>query len=229
MAYIDLVARRHEWDSLSSEVRELLRGDLLAGEWAPGTKLQVASLSERYGTSSTVVREALTRLAGEQLVQSRPNKGFFVAELSLDELRDITELRCRLEGFGIALAVERGDLAWESELIAVHHTLARTPRRTSDDPHQINDDWLHAHQAFHAKLLEPCRIPMLTDLAATLADTTLLYRRWAAPSKVAETRDIESEHRAILDAVLARDGETAERMLRDHYSRTVEVIAELIT
>lgn len=224
------MARRSKWESLSDAVRDLLRNDILGAEWAPGARLPVGRLAERYETSTTVVREALTRLAGERLVRFSPNHGFFVAELSLDELRDLTELRCRVEAFGIALAVERGDLAWESELIAIHHTLERTPRRRPDDPHHITDEWFVAHQAFHAKLLEPCRLAVLTDLAATLADATALYRQWAAASPQAEARDIEAEHRAILDAVLARDADEAARLLHSHYTLSVTVIeaAELL-
>lgn len=219
------MSRRARWETLSDEVRGLVRADILAAQWPPGARLQVGQLSERYATSSTVVREALTRLAGERLVTFRPNRGFFVAQLSLDELQDVNELRCRIEEFGIGLAVERGDLAWESELIAVHHTLERTPRRRPDDPHHITDEWFVAHQAFHAKLIEPCRLPVLVDLAAILADATALYRQWTAPSPKAESRPIEAEHRAILDAVLARDAELAGRLLREHYTRTLEVIA----
>lgn len=171
-----------------------------------------------------MVREALTRLAGERLVQVRPNRGFFVAEYSLDELRDISELRCRVEEYGISLAIERGDLGWESELMAVHHTLERTPRRRSDDPHHVTDAWFVAHRAFHAKLLEPCGLDVLTDLATTLADTTLLYRQMAAPTSRAKARNIEAEHKAILHAVLARDSALAAQLLRDHYTRTLDVI-----
>lgn len=220
------MARSDQWESLSSQVREALRADILSGAWAPGTKLQVAPLSKRYETSTTVLREALTRLAGEQLVALIPNRGFFVAQLTIDELRDLTEFRCRIEGYGISLAIERGDLAWESEVIAAHHMLERTPRRPLDDPHHISREWLVAHQTFHAKLLEPCRIEALTDLAATLADATLLYRQWTAPSEAAEQRDIESEHRAILEAVLARDPVAAEQRLRDHYAGTLRVVEQ---
>lgn len=220
------MARSNQWDSLSTQARESLRADILSGEWEPGTKLQVGQLSKRYESSTTVVREALTRLAGEQLVTLIPNRGFFVAELSPDELRDLTELRCRLEGFGVELAIERGDLAWESELIAAHHILERTPRRRIDDPHRISLEWLEVHQAFHAKILEPCRVATLQDLAATLADATVLYRQWSAPTQAAESRDIEAEHRAILDAVLARDVPKAQDALRTHYVRTTNVIEE---
>jgi len=222
------MARTEKWASLSTQIREAVRADLLSGQWAPGTRLQVADLAKRYGASTTVMREALTRLAGEQLVSFVPNHGFFVAELTLDELQDLTELRCRIEGYGVALAIERGSLAWEAELIGAHHRLERTPRRKADDPHHINPEWLDAHQEFHSKILEPCRISALTDLAANLADATVLYRQWCAPSKAAESRNIEAEHKAILDAVLARDAATAEQLLREHYELTTRIIAQTL-
>lgn len=220
------MARIQQFDSISSQIRETLRADILSGEWAPGTKLQVAQLSKRYETSTTVLREALTRLAGAQLVSFVPNRGFFVAELTLDELHDLTELRCRLEGFGVELAIARGDLAWESELIAAHHRLEHTPRRRPEDPHRISPEWLAVHQEFHAKILAPCQIAPLLEMAATLADATVLYRQWTAPSQAAGSRDIEAEHRAILEAVLARDVDAATQRLREHYGRTTTVIEE---
>ncbi|MDF1477681.1 FCD domain-containing protein [Leifsonia sp. H3M29-4] len=221
------MSRRENAETISGEVRESLRADIFAAQWAPGTRLQIGELSARYAASSTVVRDALTRLAGEKLLQFQPNRGYYIAEYTLDELRDIGELRCRIEEYGLTLSIERGDLTWESDLIAVHHRLERTPRRVPDDPHHISAEWFHAHQAFHAKLLEACRVPMLGDFAATLGDATALYRLWTAPAPRAESRDIEAEHQAIVDAVLAHDAPTARALLREHYMRTIAIIGEL--
>jgi len=221
------MSRRANSETISEEVREMLRADIFSAQWAPGTRLQISELTTRYGTSSTVVRDALTRLAGEKLLQFQPNRGYFISEYTLAELRDIGELRCRIEEYGLALAIERGDLAWESELIAVHHRLERTPRRGVDDPHHITAEWFAAHQAFHAKLLEACKVPMLADFAATLSDATALYRLWSAPMPRAESRDIEAEHQAIVDAVLAHDAPTATSLLRDHYMKTIAIVGEL--
>ena len=128
------MAKRTDAETLSKHIRDELRTNMLVGRWAPGDRLQLNQISEQFNTSSTVVREALTRLAGERLVVLRPNRGFFVPTLSLDELRDITELRCVNEQFGVTLAIERGDLAWEGELIAAHHTMERTPSRDEENP-----------------------------------------------------------------------------------------------
>jgi DNA-binding transcriptional MocR family regulator len=76
----------------SRTIHEVRRA-ILGGEWKPGAKLQPRTLAERFGTSTTVVREALTRLAGDGLVTTRRNRGFFVPGLNLRELSDITKLR----------------------------------------------------------------------------------------------------------------------------------------
>ncbi|MCG2621439.1 GntR family transcriptional regulator [Arthrobacter sp. I2-34] len=218
------MAKRTDSETLSKHIRDALRRDILAGRWSPGEKLQLAALSEYYQTSSTVIREALTRLVGDRLVQLKPNRGFFVPPISLAELEDITELRCVNEEFAITLAIKRGDLHWESELIAAHHTLERTPRRQTDDPDQHTQEWNDAHQAFHAKLLEACGVPVLIDLTSTLSDIVQLYGRWAGMATRDAQRDIEQEHRNILDAALKRDAPRAARLLREHYETTMDAV-----
>ena len=218
------MARRGESDTLSTQVRERLRRDVLTGLWHPGEKLQLAALSAHYETSSTVVREALTRLTGARLIELKPNRGFFVPTLSLEELRDFNELRCRAEEFGIQLAIERGDLQWEAEAYAAHHTLERTPRHAPDGSGLVTEEWSIAHENFHAKLLSSCGLPVLIELAATLADGNSLYRRWAVPTEALLSRNIEDEHREILKAATGRDSQRAGELLRAHYSATMELI-----
>lgn len=219
------MAKRTDAETLSKHIRDELRINMLSGRWAPGDRLQLNQLSEQFRTSSTVVREALTRLAGERLVVLRPNRGFFVPTLSLDELRDITELRCVNEQFGVTLAIERGDLAWEGDLMAAHHRMERTPSR--DEDNRLTAEWAAAHQAFHAQLLAACGIPTLIDLTSTISDLTQLYNRWATSATNWSGRDLSAEHQAILDAALARDAGTTADLLADHYRRTLESITTL--
>ncbi len=219
------MARRGNSDTISDQVRDQLRADILAGCWAPGEKLLLLKLSERYETSSTVTREALTRLTGERLVELKPNRGFFVPELSLSELGDFNELRCISEELGISLAIERGNLQWEAEIHAAHHVMERTPRHR-EGSQELNEDWMLAHAAFHAKLIEACQVPVLIDLASTLSDATSLYRRWSMPSQEAAERDIDGEHRAILEAVTSRDAKLSGKLLRKHYTTTMKYIVK---
>lgn len=203
-----------------------LRRAILNGLWEPGTRLPPVALASQFNVSTTIIRETLTRLTGEGLVVVRPNRGFFVPDLSLRELRDITELRCASEAIAVRLSLTRGDLRWESDLLAAHHQLARTPRRTSDDPSHISDEWARAHSAFHQALIGACDCEPMITLSANLATKTELYRRWAAPARVAMGRDVELEHRSILEAALERDVDQTTRLLTSHYEKTVRVVLE---
>lgn len=207
-------------------VTGLVRSAILSGAWQPGTKLPPVALASQFEVSTTIIRETLTRLTGEGLVVVRPNRGFFVRDLSLRELSDITELRCASEAIAVRLSLTRGDLQWESDLIAAHHQLVRTPRRASDDPSHISEDWAKAHFAFHQALIGACDCEPMITLSANLATKTELYRRWAAPARVAMNRDVEQEHRDILEAALERDIPRTTRLLISHYEKTVQVVLE---
>lgn len=203
-----------------------VRLGILHGDWRPGARLQPVELARTFETSTTVVREALSLMVGDGLVVSRPNHGFFVPELDLEELKVITELRCRTEEFGGQLACQNGDLQWEVDLTAAHHRLARSPRRLASDPGRINPDWASAHHAFHLAILQGSGSASIAKLAANLADATELYRRWAAATTSATRRDVEAEHAEILEAALARDGSRLGNLLRVHYERTLAVVLD---
>ena len=220
------MAKQGKSETLSKAVRDQLREDILSGEWAPGEKLQLVALSQRYETSSTVIREALTQLTGARLIELKPNHGFFIPTLSLDELRDFNELRCLSEEFGIKLAIERGDLQWESEVFAAHHKLERTDRLIDGEPGTLAPEWITAHREFHVQLMEACELPVLIDISAILFDSTTMYRRWIKETPKISTRKIDEEHKQILQAVLDRDPERAGELLRHHYTASMEMILE---
>ena len=84
--------------SLTHNAYARLRTELLSSRLAPGEKLKIEVLCEKFSVGSSAVREALSRLASEGLVVSEPQRGFRVAPLSLDSLRDLTDVRCKIEG-----------------------------------------------------------------------------------------------------------------------------------
>ena len=204
-------------------VIERIRHAILDGDWAPGHRLAPVALAQRFDTSTTVVREALTRLVGENLIEARLHRGFFVPVLDLREFGDVTELRCATETLALRLAVERGDLAWETGLLAAHHRMTRTPRRLLPGT-RVNEDWRRAHWAFHQALLAGCGSEPLLKVAAGLAQATDLYRVWAAPRPAAARRNVEDEHQALVSAALARDAERACRLLRRHFEQTASIV-----
>lgn len=209
--------------SNSDLVFDQLRSDILAGVYAPGTKLKFAQLADRYQASVSVLREALTRLAEQQLVDSEPRVGFRVKNLSAADLQDLTWTRIEIETVALRAAMRKHDVAWESALLAAHHRLERTPMLTDEAPARIRDDWETAHADFHRTVVAGCDSVWLTGIADNLRDCSELYRRWSGARE--PDRDVPAEHRRILDAVLAHDRDEAVEALADHYGRTLQILA----
>ena len=202
-----------------------LRGDILAGRQRPGSRLPFADLAARYEASMGVIREVLTRLTAEGLVESEPQYGFRVVPLSVADLNHLTDARAAIETLVLGQAVEHGDVAWESQVLAAHHRLERTPQQAADDLGRLGADWTAAHAAYHHTLLAGCPNPRLLAIADLLRDSAELYRQWSVPLAHAH-RDIAAEHRAILDAVLNRDVEAATAALATHIHATTNVLLD---
>ncbi|WP_317160852.1 GntR family transcriptional regulator [[Mycobacterium] appelbergii] len=203
----------------SGQVYDAIRAAILAGHFKPGQKLKPNELREQYGVSLSVVREALARLAEQRLVLSQPNRGFQVVPVSEKALRDLTDLRVMVESFALRRAIERGNVAWESEVVAAHHTLAVTPT----DFDGSNEVWEEAHRRFHYALIDGCDMPVVLDLCSSLFDASRLYRRLTAPW-VEGTRDIAAEHAQLMDAALARDVDVSLALLELHFRTTTKVL-----
>ncbi len=208
--------------SLTERVYECLRADILAGRFSPGQRLRPTDLAAVSGVSLNVVREALNRLAGERLVQASPQQGFAVVQVSAPDLDDLTDVRVLVETAALRRSIEHGDLAWESALVAAHHRLANTPM-TDDDPDQLSDEWMHAHNAFHAATMSACGSPRLVEIAATLGESAAMYRYFSQRYDHGK-RDVAGEHRAIFEATIARDVDLARRLHAEHIQRTAEIV-----
>lgn len=214
--------------SLAQDTYEAIRAQILTGELTSGRRLHLSQLAKSFGVSLSVVREAVTRLASERLLESIPQIGFRVRVLSVDDLLDLTRVRTEIETLALRDSLERGDLAWESQLVAAHHALASTPRVGADGTRNL--EWLSRHAAFHEALCAACGSPWLLDLRQQLFAVSELYRFWfgqvqdgAGPDDAAERR-IAREHRALLDAALARDDDAAVARLAAHFATASERI-----
>lgn len=213
--------------SLAQDTYEAIRAQILTGELTSGQRLRLSQLAKSFGVSLSVVREAVTRLASERLLESIPQIGFRVRVLSVDDLLDLTRVRTEIETLALRDSLEHGDLAWESQLVAAHHALASTPRVDADGTRNL--EWLSRHAAFHEALCAACGSPWLLDLRQQLFAASELYRFWfgqvqdAQPDDEAE-RAIVHEHQALLDAALARDVDAAVERLAAHFEKTSEGI-----
>lgn len=204
----------------------MLRSDILAGRLVPGQRLPFVELSANYPFSVGVTREALSRLVEQGLVQSEPQKGYYVTPISRTDLVHLTVARREIEALTLRHAMEDGGVAWESELLAAHHRLAATPLTVEGDAARFSEEWSEAHSVFHETLLLGCENPRLTAIATQLRASAELYRRWSLPLGHAESRDVAGEHRGIVDAVLAHDTDLAIARLDAHIALTTNLLLE---
>lgn len=207
-----------------------LKSDIISGRLTPDAKLRVEHLKRDYDVSSGTLREALTMLMADRLVVSEGQRGFRVRDISPQELLDLSRIRVLLEMEAIRQAVEYGDEAWEAKVITTFHLLTKTTRAFAANP----DDevclaqWEERHREFHLALIEATPSEWLRYFLAMAYQQYERYRHLFL--EVAKTtykdRDPHAEHTAIVDAVLARDGELAARLIKDHITLSIEEWAE---
>lgn len=209
----------------ATSVYEEIRRDIINGALAPGLKLGSTNLRERYKVGISPVREALNRLTAEKLVCFEDQKGFHVAGIGSEDLNDLTQTRCKIEEIALRESIANGDDAWEDAIVLAFHRLSRVPRSAATDGFEFNPEWEELHHAFHATMLSNCQSPRILAFCDLLADQANRYRQLAASISYPH-RSEKNEHQDLMEAVIARDVETAVTLHHAHLSRTNEIIVE---
>ncbi|HVI52870.1 MAG TPA: FCD domain-containing protein [Candidatus Sulfotelmatobacter sp.] len=204
-----------------------LRKDIISGELAPGSKLRIEHLRAKYEIGSSTLREALTLLVADALVISEGQRGFKVAPISLEDLKDVTRMRKMMETMALMEAIENGDDHWEGGIVAAFHRLSRIEERLHDDCKQFADDWEERNNAFHQALISACPSRWVLHFREILYHQSERYRRFSLIS-ASVSRDVHAEHKAIMDATLARDKEQAGKLLDEHMDRTLTHLTSLL-
>jgi len=209
----------------ASVLEEAVREDIINGKLPAGSKLRLKELAERYQAGVIPLREALSRLCTTGFVLAIDQKGFRVAELSPEELIDITRVRQHIETTALRDAIASADITWESEVVAAHHRLKSIPMVLRGQDGALNPGWEEAHAAFHAVLMAGCSSPWMRRFSGVLRDQTARYRflSLAAP-RSERRRDVAAEHEAIVDAIVARNADKACRLLSDHFQATTDLV-----
>jgi DNA-binding GntR family transcriptional regulator len=190
-----------------------IRSLIVAGSLTPGSRLAQGDLADRLGISRGSVREALRRLAGDGLVDFEVNRGFFVAEVGLDDVRQRLEARLALEPEIARLAAGRRS---NEDLELMRATItAEESARTSDEVHD-------ASRAFHVAVAGATRNQAFTKLldALWIADVGRRLLAQRSRSERWQDHDVE-EHRAILEALESGDGERAAQLMGAHVESAV--------
>jgi DNA-binding GntR family transcriptional regulator len=210
--------------SLTSAVQERLRADILATRLLPGQKLHIAGLAKQFAVSLAAVREALSRLVADGLVQASDQRGFRVSPVSLADLADVTQTRIDIEGLALRRSIERGDAAWLAGVETAWDALRAVPYRYPDDPGVHHELWVVRHRVFHRTLVSACGSPWLLGFRDVLHEQSERYRRLSIRREVGQQRDVDAEHAAIVAAVRQRNADAAVVALSAHFKTTMQFV-----
>src|SRR6476659_6252291 len=212
--------------SLTSAVQERLRADILSTRLLPGQKLHIAGLAKQFSVSLAAVREALSRLVADGLVQASDQRGFRVSPVSHADLADVTRTRIDIEGLALRRSIEVGDQAWLDAVELSHEQLRAVPYRYPDEPGVHYEQWVVRHRIFHRALVNACGSPWLLGFRDVLHEQSERYRRLSIRREAGgKPRNVEAEHKTIVAAVIRRDADAAVRALSKHFGTTKEFVA----
>lgn len=196
-----------------------IRNDIIHGILRPGDRLPLERLKQHYSVSVSTLREILVRLSTEGFVLAEGQRGFEVAPASEADMRDLGELRLLLESRALGLSLERGDLDWEARVVAAHHKLAAVERHLLEGNLQRTPEWIAYDRSYHEALISACGSPALMVMHVSVFDRFVRYHMLAESFR---GRAVADDHRALLDAALARDVSKAQHMLEAHVRKGIE-------
>jgi DNA-binding GntR family transcriptional regulator len=210
-------------ETLTEQAVLIVQREILAGALPPDSKLRIHELTERLGIGATPMREGLSRLAAQGLVQAIGQRGFRVASVSRGDLEDITRTRTLIEIEALRLSIARGDDKWEGAIVANLHRMRKFTERSAAPFREGAADYDAVHKAFHTSLIAACGSHRLLELHSALYDQAYRYRRvmlesFERPSK------LDEEHRSLADLVLARKSDAAAARLADHLASTLRIV-----
>ncbi len=205
-----------------------IRRDICRGVLEPGVRLNIEALKREHDISHPSIREALALLVGEGYVVSGVNKGFAVADTSLDEQRDSTLVRAELEAMAFEWSVRNGTTDWRAHVVACHYALTQVETEMADDPAGHALEWDDRNRAFHFSLIGNCGSPKLLEIIGTLYDHSQRYRlaaysnRGVVSDRAAWVADSPGEHSALKDAALNGDIALGQDTLKKHITKEIE-------
>lgn len=207
-----------------------LKHDIIRGTYTPGEKLLMNRLKSRYDLGVGPLREALSQLVSERLVVAISQRGYRVASMSIQELRDIYEARAHVEGVILELAIARGGDEWEADILAKSHTLSKVMKVRNSD--EMLDVWDLRHKSFHASIASGCQSPYLLQTRDSLFDQAERYRHlWLCHTVFSEDalEKKRQEHAELIEIILSRDATKARKRMYEHLMTPIPIIEKILT
>lgn len=207
--------------TLSEKVYRAFKRDIIHSVYQPGEALSEKALADRYKGSRTPVREAAVRLQNERLLRIVPNRGYFVAQITLQVLNDIYEFRCAVECAAAELAAMKGA---DAESLRKLGELAQVT--CSPDDRDSCVKFIESDTAFHVMIARLSRNQMLVQ-AVGEARSQMERIMFAAIDINYYGEAPGREHREILKAIQERDPEGARQQMYEHIIQSKDKVLGL--
>lgn len=208
--------------SLSKKAYEAIKADIITCTLKPGEQIAQPLLMEKYQIGMTPIREALHRLASEGFVRPIPRFGYMVSPITVSDVREIYELRSILETSAVRLAAQRGSQAALENL-----------RKIADFTYTYGDQisyvrFLDLNAGFHLQIAEIAGNQRLADMISKVLDglTRIFYVGLDLKDSAEEMRNAHIE---LASAILARDANEAERLVRQEIDASRERVLKALT
>lgn len=199
-----------------------LREAILKGELEPGERLMELDLAEKLGVSRTPIREAIRKLELEGLVKMAPRKGAEVAEITLEDLTDVLEVRKNLEDLAVELSCKNSTPEDIEQMKKCHENFKEALK--SDDLTVMAE----ADEAFHNVIYNTTKNKRLIQILNNLREQMYRYRLEYIKDKRKRNTLVE-EHSKIIQTISARDVEEAKKAIRLHIVNQENTIVYNIT
>lgn len=210
--------------TIAGDITHRMREDIVTCQLRPGEPLRFDVLRLRFGASFTTLREALTALASEGLVESQEQRGFWVAPMSRRDLVEVTEARVLIEVELLRRSIEKGGDDWEIAVISTLHRLRCIEERAAE--HSTSDpQWNLAHRQFHEALVSACDSATLLAIRTALFDRAERYRHLSASFRP-RPRDKAGEHQTIMQAAISRNAGAAAKLIETHIRTTSDNVVK---
>lgn len=210
--------------SITGRAYHLLRAQIIGCELKPDSRLNISSLQASLSLSQAAVREALSRLTAEGLVEIERHRGFRVAPVSAGGFRELTEACVTVELPLIRSAIANGDLEWERQLVSAYHRAAQTLQQVVAGDEGI-EAYSNERQNFYEALLNPCENKWLLWSWRLLYAQNMRYRHMYFPLARVELEQLP-RHEEIVQAVLKRDVDKVEKMAIANYEEVMTAIEQ---
>jgi DNA-binding GntR family transcriptional regulator len=220
--------RRGAHRSLRAAAYDVLREYLITGRLAAGERINLVDVQRMLGVGLSAIREAMCQLAAEGLVVAEEQCGFVAAPISAQDLVDLTTARVEVECFALRDAIARGDLLWEERIITEFHKLAELraagPNRALRAPNRAQD------MAFHDALVATCGSQWMLRFRRMLYNSSERYAERYSHIGVLDPvskRDADEDHRAIMEAAIARDADRAVALITQHLEEAARILLRI--